>query len=53
MMSSEGDSGSRWPVVAGALGALALILAGLWLFLTHCPWFWVVVNGMPQSLAGR
>jgi hypothetical protein len=51
-MNGERDRGSRWPAVAGILGALVLVFAGLWL-LTHCSWFWVAVNGMMQSLASR
>ncbi len=53
MMGSERDRDGRGLVIAAILGAVLLILAGLWLLFTHCPWFWVVVNGMLQPRAGR
>ncbi len=52
-MSGERNGGNLWPIITGALGVIALVLTGLWLLLTHCPWFWVEVNRMLQGLASR
>lgn len=53
MMGGKRARGGQGLVIAGALATAVLVLAGLWLLFTHCPWFWVVVNGMLQSQAGH
>lgn len=52
-MDNSRDKQGRGPGIAGALCAVVLILIGLWLLATRCPWFWVMVNSMLQSQAGR
>lgn len=53
MMDGRRNRESRVPYIAGALGAVVLVLIGLWLLATRCPWFWVMVNSILQSQAGR